>query len=65
MDGLAFVPRNPRTRVGCDARREMADMVRKMLLGALALLALTAAPAAAQYRFVVGPGQVTVVIADS
>ncbi|MCB0972084.1 MAG: hypothetical protein KDA97_11320 [Acidimicrobiales bacterium] len=35
-------------------------MVRKMLLGALALLALTAAPAAAQYRFVVGPGQVTV-----
>ena len=33
-------------------------MVRKMLLGAFALIALLAAPAAAQYRFTVTPGTV-------
>ena len=47
------------TRVGSDARREMPHMVRKMLLGAFALIALIAAPAAAQYDFVVTPGTVT------
>lgn len=47
------------TRVGSDARREMPHMVRKMLLGAFALIALVAAPAAAQYDFVVTPGTVT------
>lgn len=34
-------------------------MVRKMLLGAFALVALVATPAAAQYDFVVTPGTVT------